>query len=159
MLEAGDAAHKTLEPGPYWPETGHAQITCSEAAVVFAAADDSRDRTRPILSWRWTRELSDPARGSAGIAPSCAAGGPPRYEGGQFTACSDQSYEALQNNVSDSVWLTELKLAVWIISVGYGVSAKRGAAVAARVSGTFWWGEKHMSQSDRKGILEKYLGG
>lgn len=33
--------YKTLDPAPYWPETGHAQITCrpSSAGIVVLPAD------------------------------------------------------------------------------------------------------------------------
>lgn len=35
--------YKTLEPGPYWPDTGHAHMTCRALLAAFVAGGDGEE--------------------------------------------------------------------------------------------------------------------
>jgi len=43
------STYKTLEIGPYWPESGHAHITCKALLVAFVAGVG---RGRLLIAWR-----------------------------------------------------------------------------------------------------------
>jgi hypothetical protein len=70
-LEFAKWTHKTLEPGPYWPDTGQAHTTCKALLVallvVFAAARENREKL--VTSFRLTRVFSIDVEDSAGMAP------------------------------------------------------------------------------------------
>jgi hypothetical protein len=49
--------YKTLEPGPYWPDTGQAHMTCKALLLAFVGA----------VAFRLTRVFSSEADESAGM--------------------------------------------------------------------------------------------
>jgi hypothetical protein len=57
--------YKTLEPGPYWPDTGHAHTTCNPLLVAFEVAASLM-----------TRVFSNEGEGSTGMTS-----GLPREDG------------------------------------------------------------------------------
>lgn len=63
--------YKTREPGPYWPDRGQAQTTCSALAEeLLAAAAEEKSTTLP----RSCRPLSIEAGESAGMASNARHG-------------------------------------------------------------------------------------
>lgn len=66
--------YKTLDPGPYWPETGHAQITFRpSSAGIVALPADAREADK-MLRCETATSPSDSAHESAGISPPSAEG-------------------------------------------------------------------------------------
>lgn len=57
VLEGVEAAYKSLEPIPYWPDTGQAHMTCKGLLVAFAAG---------VTLFRSTRVFRSEVEESAG---------------------------------------------------------------------------------------------
>ena len=57
-------AYSSLEPGPYWPETGQAHTTCSPELLFVAAGSPAS-----VEIFLATRVAYDKAEENAGIAP------------------------------------------------------------------------------------------
>lgn len=58
-----DMAYRILDPGPYWPDTGHAQMTCQGGSVVEfggveLVASDEIMAVRLLTGSRFTREAT-----------------------------------------------------------------------------------------------------
>ena len=64
LYEWRTLTYKALEPGPYWPDTGQAHMTCKALLVTFMAREDWE---KLVAASRLTRVFSSGVKERTGM--------------------------------------------------------------------------------------------